>query len=204
MVKKLLFGTTNPRKFQDIAGIAETLPLDLLAPWDLDLQLHVDESGNHPEENACIKALAYANAAGMPTLALDSGLFIDGLDDARQPGVHVRRVGGRALSDEEMVTHYANVVRELGGHAKGRWVTALAVFAMKGGVRSICVEHATQFTAVPSAQRNPGNPLNSLQIDVQTGTYYAEQNTKLQPQPRVKERFAARVEAFLASELQRL
>lgn len=199
MRQELLFGTTNPRKFQDINAIAKTVSISLLAPWDLGLRLEVEEAGSSAEENAVIKATAYAKAAGMVTLALDSGLLIDGLTAVEQPGVHVRRVGGRSLSDEEMIQHYAALFQRLGGNPQGRWVTALAICSSEGGVRSVCVEHPTQFTAVPSQQHNPGNPLNSLQVDVHTGYYYSEQS----PQARHAARhdFGRQVADFLGREL---
>lgn len=175
MQQCILFGTTNPRKFDDIRSIAAPLPVDLLAPWALGLELLVEECGSQPEENARIKAEAYCQAAKMPTVALDSGLQVDGLPDSQQPGVHVRRVGGIQLSDEAMIEHYSRVFQSLGGQVGGLWITALAVVLPDGRRRGITISHPTTFTAEACEQRNPGNPLNSLQIDPQTGRYRAQE-----------------------------
>ena len=56
-------------------------------------------------ENARIKALAYYAALKRPVFTCDSGLYIDGLADSEQPGVHVRMVNGKRLTDDEMVVH---------------------------------------------------------------------------------------------------
>lgn len=37
----------------------------------------------------------------MPTIEGDTGLFIDGLPNDKQPGLFVRRVNGKALSDDD-------------------------------------------------------------------------------------------------------
>lgn len=41
----------------------------------------------------------------IPVFASDSGLYIEGIEAERQPGVHVRRVGGKELTDEEMIDY---------------------------------------------------------------------------------------------------
>ena len=64
--------------------------------------MEVEETGDTLEENALIKAQAYANAGGILTLADDSGLFVDALDGA--PGVISARYGAPdAKSDEDRV-----------------------------------------------------------------------------------------------------
>ena len=34
------------------------------------------------------------------------------MDDPRQPGPYIRRVGGRVLTDEEMLQYYSGLARE--------------------------------------------------------------------------------------------
>lgn len=46
-------------------------------------------------ENAKRKALHYYRALQRPVFSEDSGLYIQGLPKEEQPGVFVRRVGGR-------------------------------------------------------------------------------------------------------------
>ena len=61
--------------------------------------MDVVEDGVTFEENASIKARAYARAAGIVTFADDSGLEVDLLDGA--PGLYTARYGGAGLSDQE-------------------------------------------------------------------------------------------------------
>jgi len=84
----------------------------------------VKESGNNPVENARIKAMAYFQAfrslAGIdyPVFSCDSRLYIEGLSESEQPGVHVRRVGDKILTDEEMVDYYSSVAQRLGAGSR--------------------------------------------------------------------------------------
>lgn len=52
--------------------------------------------------NAKLKALAYYEAFRISVFSCDSGLYFDHVPDEVQPGVHVRNVNGKCLSDEEM------------------------------------------------------------------------------------------------------
>ena len=65
-------------------------------------------------ENARQKALAYYRICGQPVFSQDSGLYIEGLPKERQPGVHVRRVNGVNLTDEQMRKYYKKIAAELG------------------------------------------------------------------------------------------
>ncbi|PKA44231.1 RdgB/HAM1 family non-canonical purine NTP pyrophosphatase [Rhizobium sullae] len=70
------------REIQDLIG-----PLGFTAKSAADLNfIEPDETGTTFEENAAIKALASAKAAGMPALSDDSGLVIDALGG--DPGVY--------------------------------------------------------------------------------------------------------------------
>jgi XTP/dITP diphosphohydrolase len=59
----------------------------------------VEETGDTFDENAILKALAYAEATGLLALADDSGLEIDALGGA--PGVHSARWAGVDTTYEE-------------------------------------------------------------------------------------------------------
>ena len=61
----------------------------MVTPADLGISLDVEETGDTYEENAAIKARAFASASGLLTLADDSGLEVDALGGA--PGVRSAR-----------------------------------------------------------------------------------------------------------------
>ena len=86
---KLLIATHNRGKLREYAEMFDGMPLQLLGPDDLGLDLDVKESGETYADNARLKAEAYAQASGLLTLADDSGLEVDALDGA--PGVRSAR-----------------------------------------------------------------------------------------------------------------
>lgn len=120
-----IYGTLNAAKIQYMREVFEPLELCLKGIGELTLLIpEVDESGNNPLENARIKALSYYKALSAqmdinyPVFSCDSGLYIDCLDENRQPGVHIRRVGAKNLTDEEMIAYYAALAEEHGGEVR--------------------------------------------------------------------------------------
>jgi XTP/dITP diphosphohydrolase len=95
MSTKLLIATHNRGKLREYADLLAGLPLTLITPNDLGLDLAVVESGDTYADNARLKATAYAQASGLLALADDSGLEVDALDGA--PGVRSARY---ALGDD--------------------------------------------------------------------------------------------------------
>ncbi len=98
---KLLIASNNPGKVREYEELlaAEALPLELTFPAQEGLDLDVVESGATLEENAILKAQAYASASGLPTLADDSGLEVDALGGA--PGVRSARYAGPGTGDAD-------------------------------------------------------------------------------------------------------
>ena len=86
---RLLIATNNRGKLREYRDILGDLPLDLVTPADVGLELEIAETGATYYENARMKAEAFAQASGLLTLADDSGLEVDALDGA--PGVHSHR-----------------------------------------------------------------------------------------------------------------
>ena len=86
---KLLVATTNPGKVREIAGILHGLPIELVNLSDHPYIAEPQETGQTFAANANLKALYYAAATGLASVADDSGLEIDALD--KQPGVHSAR-----------------------------------------------------------------------------------------------------------------
>jgi XTP/dITP diphosphohydrolase len=90
---KLVVATTNPGKLREIDGILSGVPgLELIPLQQLPSIEEPEETGATFAENARLKALYYARATGLPSVADDSGLEIEALDNA--PGVHSARWHG--------------------------------------------------------------------------------------------------------------
>ena len=115
---KLLIATHNPGKVREYRALLGEVPFDLVSLSDAGIKEAVDETGTTFEDNARLKAQAYAAASGLTTLADDSGLEVDALGG--QPGVRSARYGedtvDRArsgkLSDQDRV---ALLIRNLDG-----------------------------------------------------------------------------------------
>ncbi len=88
----LLVATTNPGKLGEIAAILAGVPLELLTLRDVAQVPEPEETGTTFAENARLKARYYSQATGLPSVADDSGLEIEALDNA--PGVHSARWHG--------------------------------------------------------------------------------------------------------------
>lgn len=109
-MNKLLLATTNPGKLAEFQELLADLNIELVTPAQIGLDLDVVEDGAAYAENAAKKALAFAQASGLVSLADDSGLEVDALDGA--PGLHSARYGSH-LS-------LAQNSQDLGGAAGGR------------------------------------------------------------------------------------
>ncbi len=175
-MKKLIVGTTNPAKVDQIQGALKLL--DLLVQGILpDAEVpEIIEDGETSQENAQIKALAYAKALGGKVFSIDNALFLDGLKPHEQPGVHVRRIGGRVgrCTDEELIAHYSLIIARLGGRTTGRWDFGVCIAKPDGTANSSVISSPRQFTSFPSRMMIPGFPLESLQIDPVSGQYISE------------------------------
>jgi XTP/dITP diphosphohydrolase len=90
--KKVLVATTNPGKIREITAILEGAPVTLVTLTSFPGIVEPEETGTTFLENARLKALYYAAATGLPSVADDSGLEIEALGNA--PGVHSARWHG--------------------------------------------------------------------------------------------------------------
>lgn len=174
---KLLYGTTNKAKITVMENAVRDLGIELISLNDLNCELPVIvENGKTPLENAEIKARAYYEAFHMPVFSCDSGLYFDELSDEEQPGIHVRRVNGRELSDEEMTEYYASLARKHGGKLTGRYRNAIYfILDEKSHYSSMDMSIATEsfmLVSTPHPKRVEGFPLDSLSKDMKTDEYY--------------------------------
>ena len=88
---QLLIATNNQGKIKELHELLDDLGIQLVTPSQIGLDLDVVEDGHTYTENATRKALAFAQASGLVSLADDSGLEVDALDGA--PGLYSARYG---------------------------------------------------------------------------------------------------------------
>lgn len=131
---KLLVATNNPGKVQEyeelLAGLSlpREIETEITFPGQEGLALEVDETGETFEENARLKALAFARASGLLTLADDSGLEVDALGG--KPGVRSARYGGSHADDIDRYRKLLGALSEVPAgrrSARFRCVVALAL-----------------------------------------------------------------------------
>lgn len=178
--KKILFGTGNQAKLSVMKNRLEKIGIELISLNDLRAEgKHIPEvleNGNTPLENARLKALAYYEAFHMPVFSCDSGLYFDNVPDEVQPGVHVRNVNGKCLSDEEMIEYYAGIVRQY-GNLIARYRNAICFVKDENHIyeamdSSMDSERFILTDKPHSAIRKKGFPLDSMSIDMKTNKYY--------------------------------
>ncbi len=173
---ELIIGTSNAAKKKAIGSVLAPLGITVKGTDDLAVSLHIPEDGATAQENARKKAFAYARAIGRPVLSIDNALYLQGLCDEEQPGVHTRRVPGKAgrATDEELLAFYSIRVKELGGRVSGHWEYALCMADPDGQVTEKVFLSPRLFVSEPTATMLPGYPLESIQIDPASGRYIAE------------------------------
>lgn len=175
-MKKVLFATGNESKAKRFQkGLLEK-GIEIITLNDIENNISVEENGKNAIENALIKARAYENTCKLPVFAMDDNLYIDSIPEEKQPGMFVRRVGGKRLSDEEMIEYYSNLAHTYGENGKltCRWVYGIAV--VNNGVESTYTWSKEDFYIVdkPTNKINPGYPLNTISINKKLNKYFTD------------------------------
>ena len=176
-MKQIIFATSNESKSKRFSKGLKELGIEVLSLKDIDIKLDVKEDGNTAIENALIKARECYRKTKMPSMGMDDTLYIEGVPKDLQPGLFVRRVNGKSLTDEEMIEHYTNLVKEYGkdGRINCKWIYGLAVINDKG-------EEATYtwskddfyMVSTKSNKINPGYPLNSISKYKRLDKYFTD------------------------------
>lgn len=105
----LVLASNNPDKAEEIRAIlGAALPGLDLRPRPPDVP-DIDETGATLEENARLKAVAIAAAAGLPAVADDTGLEVAALDGA--PGVFSSRFAGESATYADNVAKLLEAMR---------------------------------------------------------------------------------------------
>ncbi len=171
---RLLYATKNNSKIYNMRRRLKGLPIELVTPYDINVFIDVSEDATTPSENALKKAMAYYERTGIPTIAADSGLYILGLDDELQPGLFVRRVNGKELTDEEMIDYYSNLINSIGGRSDAYYLTGLALVTKDGAHKVDIEEDHFILTSIRDKNNHRGNPLDALSIEPTCNKYYSE------------------------------
>lgn len=137
--RRLVLASSNAGKAREFAALMAGSGWTLVLPRDAGLgRMEVPEGARSYLENATLKAVAYATASGLPALADDSGLEVDGLVGA--PGVRSARYAGDDATDADNV---ARLLDELTGRAEedpGRRARFRCVVVLAGATGELVAE----------------------------------------------------------------
>ncbi len=158
MIQTLLLATSNEHKLDEVREIL--VPLGFMVEGLDSVGFSIPEpveDGVTFEENARIKAVAYARAVGRTCLADDSGLEVDALGGA--PGIHSARYSGVDGSRQERdAANNEKLIKELDGmseeESRARFVCAMCLASADG---RILAETRGEFEGVIVAQPRGGN-----------------------------------------------
>ena len=144
--RRLLIATRNPGKVKEYRQLLRGIPFEVTSLDEVGIAGEVEETGGTFEENACIKARAYAASSGLLSLADDSGLEVDALNGS--PGVKSARYGGPGLTDEGRVALLlANMQRVKWEDRSGRFRCVIAIARPSGEPETVAgaVEGVIQY-----------------------------------------------------------
>lgn len=173
---ELLYGTSNKGKLLLMKRILKPLGIKLKGLEDMTGPIpKVEETGNSLLENARLKADMYYNAFHMPVFSCDSGLYLEGLPEELQPGIHVRRIPGRDHTDEGLTAYYSGLARQF-GDLKAQYRNAVCFYKSKSEIYE-CEDPSLWgkpflLTSQPHPRSQPGFPLDRISIQISSGKYY--------------------------------
>lgn len=175
-MKKILFATNNPTKAKRFTKNLLKHDIEIVSLLDMNIKLDVEENGKDAIENALIKAKACYKMTKMITLAMDDNLYLENVPNDKQPGMYVRRINGKRLTDEEMIEYYTNLAKEYGENGKitARWIYGIALIVNGEEYTYTWSKNDFYIVDKPSDIVEPGYPLNTISINKKLNKYFTE------------------------------
>ncbi len=171
-MKKLFYATKNKFKIQSMKNRLIGLDIEIVTPYDLNINIDVNEDGKSVIENATKKAKAYSSFVDMPIIAGDSALYIEKFKN--QPGLYVRRVNGKYLEDDELEKYYSAELEKVGGESIAYYITGLALINKDKLITTEIRENDFLMTSkICKGERN-NDALGRLEIDIKSNKYFCE------------------------------
>ena len=130
VTRQLLIASGNSKKLKEMQDLLTGLPFDALSLKSFPDVKEVPEDGKTFEENAAAKALGYAQATGLLTLAEDSGLCCEALDHA--PGIYSARFSGLDKNDHENNLKVLRLLEKIPDNCRGAYFKSAVALAEPG------------------------------------------------------------------------
>jgi XTP/dITP diphosphohydrolase len=133
---KLLLATNNEGKMREYKSMLRDLPFELVSLAELGIKTEVDEIGGSLEENARLKATAFARESRLLTLADDSGLEVDALGG--EPGRLSARYAGEGASDRDRVNYLLSRLKDVPEEKRSARFRCVIAIAQPDGKVELC------------------------------------------------------------------
>ena len=140
MNPRLVLGTANRKKGQELADLFQPVGLEVRTLADFSALCPVDESGDTFAANARLKAAGYARQLHGWVLADDSGLAVDVLHGA--PGVRSARYTGADATDASNNRRLLQELEQVPPEARtARFICHMALADPAGAIRAEAEGH---------------------------------------------------------------
>ena len=151
MRPKLLLATNNQAKVHEYRNLLRNVAYELVTPAEQGITIIVDEVGGSLEENARIKATAYAAESRLLSLADDSGLEVDALGG--EPGPLSARYAGEGASDTERINYLLARMVDIPREKRAACFRCVIAIAMPDGEVELCCGECRGFiTTTPKGE----------------------------------------------------
>ena len=152
---KLVLATNNAHKLSEIRQILGNRFDEILSLRDLGITQDIEETGTTLKENAIIKATTIMKITGLPTLADDTGLMVDALNE--EPGVYSARYAGEQHDDKANVAKLLkNLEPYKGKERSAHFVTCMVIAYPNGKIKSVEGRTDGEITTSPSGKNGFG------------------------------------------------
>lgn len=173
--KKLVIASHNLTKVERFKKLFLTVVEEVLTLVDLGVKEKSPEEGLTAEENAQNKALFYTKITNLPVFAQDAALYVDFLPEEKQPGVYVRRVNGKELTDDELYDYWDKLILNTPKDKRtGKWHASYCFVTPEGKTSILSIDQPRLFFSPPSLIKIPGWPLSSFNGPAKFGKPYSE------------------------------
>ena len=136
LTEQLLLATNNQAKVREYQSLLQDLPYQLVTLAEQGITTAVSEDGETLEENASIKAKAFAAESQLLALADDSGLEVDALGG--EPGPLSARYAGEGASDIERIDYLLARLNDVPGEERTARFRCVIAIATPDGKVELC------------------------------------------------------------------
>lgn len=133
---RLLLATGNRDKVREFSLILQGSPFSLTTPADEGINIEVEETGHTLEENAQLKAVAYAARSQSVVVADDSGLEVDALNG--EPGSLSARYAGENASNDERIALVLSRLQAIPWEKRSARFRCVIAIALPSGEIHLC------------------------------------------------------------------